>query len=163
MRANYKKRETHCSMPINRIEIGPGGLPRQDWVGREDVLEVEEGEWNKFVGVLPETIDEIYLANVLGYPGERVKRCLGDYTFNVPVPLAANYYEMVRWAALFHRVLKPGGIVTVIDDNTPVENPNRYIVGPFTEQRRFTLIEQETLDSSPYPIPGYRLVFQKPE
>ncbi len=149
-------------MPISKIEIGPGGDPRSDWVGRDDVLEVEKGEWDKFVDVPPGTVEEIYLANVLGYPGERVRRRLGDYTFNVPVPLAWNYYEMVRWAARFHHVLEPGGIVTVIDDNTPVEDPERYIIGPFVEQGRFTLIDREMLDSSPYPIPGYRLVFQKP-
>ncbi len=150
-------------MPTTRIEIGPGGIPRKDWVRRDDVLYIEgKDDWDKFLGVPRDSIEEIYLANVLGFPGERVKRRLGDIIFNVPVALAENYYEMVRWAVLFHAVLIPGGIVTVIDDNTPVSNPERDIVEPFTERERFVLIEETAVASDPYPIPGYKLVFQKP-
>lgn len=146
-------------MSISRIEIGPGANPRQDWAGRDDVLYIEEGEWGALVGVPPGTIEEIYLADVLGSWGEK-KKIAG---FSVPAQLAENYFEMVRWAATFHRLIRPGGIVTVVEDNTPPSDPEINIIEPFTEKGRFALNSRIEIPTKRPFIKGYTLVFQKPE
>lgn len=146
-------------MPVTRIEIGPGIRPRDDWARLDDVQYIEKGEWNKLADIQAGSIGEIYLANVLGSWGERVK-IVG---MSAPAQVAENYFEMVRWAAKFHRVLKTGGIVTVIENNTPVPDPQRNIIEPFMESDRFILTEQEEIESrNGWRVPGYKLVFKKP-
>lgn len=145
-------------MPTTRIEIGPGVNPRNDWVGRDGVLNIEKGEWGVLADISEGTIEEIYLANVLGSWGER-RKIGGVYA---PAQIAENYLEMVRWAAKFHRLLCSGGIVTVVEDNTPVPNVERDIIEPFMEHDRCILQTQEEIESR-WLVTGYRLVFQKNE
>lgn len=144
---------------ISRIEIGPGWNPRKDWAGREDVLFLERNERPlgvNLAGIPDKSIQEIYMANVLGsWYG-----IPGPGSIRLPVQVAEDPLEMIRWARAIHRVLRPLGNVTVVETYTPPPDPDTQIIEPFTMHDLFVLVLREKI-SIPESEDGFKLVFQK--